>query len=267
MSVYGSGSSGDYGGAVPAGGGYAPAPMQPRVRFEIIGEAWSLFQQQMGTWVLAVLILFGINFGLGFVLGLIGGVAGLSTSGRGGEPNYSPSALFYSLFTNLLTSTVTYFFLGGMYRMALKQLRGQQISVGDLFTAGDVLVPLFLSMFLYTLSVGGGLLLCIVPGFLVGGLMMLASTIIVDKRETSPIAALKASWNALKPEMLSAALFMFVLGLVSISGLIGCGVGLLFTYPLFPISHAILYRDFFGLGDVESPEPSLSGPQNPWAGR
>ncbi len=267
MSVYGSGSSGDYGGAVPAGGGYAPAPMQPRVRFEIIGEAWSLFQQQMGTWVLAVLILFGINFGLAFGLGLIGAVAGLADTGSDGRPELSAGSVVFRVVTNVLTSAVSYFFIGGLYRMALKQLRGQQISVGDLFTAGDVLVPLFLSMLLYGLSVGGGLLLCIVPGFLIGGLMMLAPMIIVDKRETSPTAALKASWNALKPEMLSAALFMFVLGLVSISGLIGCGVGLLFTYPLFPISHAILYRDFFGLGNVESAEPGLSGPQNPWAGR
>ena len=40
---------GDYGGGM----GYAP---RPRIRFEVIGEAWQLFQQQMGTWIVAALI-------------------------------------------------------------------------------------------------------------------------------------------------------------------------------------------------------------------
>jgi uncharacterized membrane protein len=267
MSVYGSDSGGDNGGSMPAGAAYAyaPAPMTPRVRFEIIGEAWSLFQQQMGTWILSTFILFAITFSLSFLLSFTSSIFGLSTTGPDGEPNITPISVSFTMFTSLITNVVTYFLLGGLYRMALKQLRGQEINVGDLFSAGDVFVPLFLSMLLYGISVAGGAIFCLIPGLLIGGLMMLAPILVVDKRETSPVQAIKASWNALRPEMLNATLFMFVLGIVSAIGLIGCGIGIIFSYPLFPLAHAILYRDFFGIGAASPLEPGIAGAQNPWA--
>ena len=90
---------------------------------------------------------------------------------------------------------------------------------------------------------------------------------IVDGRETSPVEALKASWNALKTDLLNTVLLVFVLGLAAAAGFLGCGVGLLFTYPLLPLGYALLYRDFFGIDAAAPVEIGFSGPQNPWVAR
>lgn len=264
MSVYGGGGGGDYGGSMPAGVVYAPAPMPPKVRFEIIGEAWDLFQKQMGTWVLSVLILFVITFTVSFALRFSGTLAGLGAIGRDGDADVTLASVSFRLFSSLITNLITFFLLGGLYKMALKQIRGLAIGVSDLFSAGSVFIPLFLTNLLYGVCVLGGTILCIIPGLIFASLLILSPLLIVDKRETSPVQALKASWNVLKTDMLNAVLFLFVLGIVSVAGVLGCGVGLLFTYPLLPLGYALLYRDFFGLGTAEAVEPRFSEPQNPW---
>ncbi len=45
------------GGGAPMYSGYG---QPPKIRLEVIGEAWQLFTQQMSTWVLAMFLMFVI---------------------------------------------------------------------------------------------------------------------------------------------------------------------------------------------------------------
>ena len=59
------------------------------------------------------------------------------------------------------------------------------------------------------------------------------------------LAALKESWSALKSQWLVATVFHCVLIVLAVSGALLCGIGMFLTGPLYCLSVAILYRDFF----------------------
>ncbi len=115
----------------------------------------------------------------------------------------------------------------------------------DLFSVTDVWFDLMLVALLYGVASSLGYMLCVVPGLIVAGLFMLAIPLVVVGRLPAT-GALSQSWNALKSQWLNAAFFNVALILASLSGALLCGVGLLFTGPLYSLAIAILYRDFFG---------------------
>jgi uncharacterized membrane protein len=237
----------------PPFGSSSPGPPDgsPRVRFEIIGEAWALFQHEMATWVLAVLLYFFI-VGVPAALCLAPLYYKIFTT-NSATLNADPLVLIGPL---LLVYGVLIFvvvplsmnLMGGLYRMAIRQLRGESIAVSDLFRITDVLGALVGSMFLVGLAVMAaallGCVLCGLPGLVVGALLMLTVPLIVDRRIGSA-EAMKLSWNALKPHWLMATLFYFVISLIAQAGMFVCYVGIVFTFPIFILAIAILYRDFF----------------------
>ncbi len=86
------------------------------IRFEAIGEAWGLFRQRAGLWMLAALltVVFGnaVQFGLFFLsipLSILGGVfLGGALSRLMGMASLAAGLAVWGLF------------LGGMFRMALR---------------------------------------------------------------------------------------------------------------------------------------------------
>jgi hypothetical protein len=213
-----------------------------RIRFDVIGEAWSLFQQQMGVWIGAMVVMMlavGVIYGIMMVMLMPLMAAG---GGRNSQPN--PMIFLFLPVIYLLMFAVMAVLSGGMYRMAIKQVRGETPVVGDVFSAVDVFPSLLGVMILTAIGTGLGAMLCVVPGLLVGGMLMFALPLVVDKR-MGAMEAVSTSWEALKPEMVMAAVFLIVIQLVAGLGAILCGVGALFTAPLAPLSIALLYRDFF----------------------
>src|SRR5438034_7596344 len=112
---------------------------RPRVRFDAIPEAWALFQQQMGTWVLAAFLMLAVPafvyFSWFIVITIIAG--GFDT--RASVPPLSDSqgilmviTTFVMTFAMWVCSTLL---TGSMFRMAIKQVRGERISAGDVFSA------------------------------------------------------------------------------------------------------------------------------------
>lgn len=154
-----------------------------------------------------------------------------------------------------------YVLLGGLYRMALKQVRGQAIAVGDIFSATDVIGPLVLSAILVTLASYAGLCALCIGMYIVQGLFMFTTPLIVDKG-LSATEAMSTSWNTLKGETVMATLFYFVICLVAGCGALLCGVGALFTAPLLPLSIALLYRNYF-MGSGNPVDASVAGSYPP----
>jgi uncharacterized membrane protein len=180
----------------------------------------------------------------GLVLSLVSELVGIPRfGGRGGfrMPVLPPLGSVTQL---IVTMIVLGFFLGGMFRMACKQIRGLPMSVEDLFGIIDVLPNLLLG------SVLGGLLslaasFCLVlPGLVVVGVLMFTIPLIVDGGLPAT-AAIGQSWNALKGQWLAATVFHMVASIVASLGFACCCVGLLLTAPLYTLSIAVLYRDFF----------------------
>lgn len=226
----------------------------PVVRFDAIGEAWDLLKQQWGVWAVTTLVVILIN---GAVSGVVSSTFGIHPPGgfggfrwpfpRGGTAVYV-----------IVSAVINGFFVGGMFRMACRQVRGERIAIEDLFGVVDVIGELMIGSALYTGAVMAVSLVCFfLPGLIVHGLLMFTLPLIVDARMTGP-AAIAASWNALKANWLKATLFHFVVSLLSGIGFCLCCVGLLFTAPLYTLSIAVLYRDAFLARGVSSRDKPVS---------
>ena len=72
--------------------------------------------------------------------------------------------------------------LGGMYRMALKQLDGHSIDLKDLASGTDVLPSLALASLLAGLAAFAGSLFLVIPGWIISGILMFTLPLVVDAR-------------------------------------------------------------------------------------
>jgi len=216
----------------------------PLIRFGVIKDAWRLYKQHAMVWSLAVLIMMSANAVANSVLfSIIGTGKGL---GPGGFRLFMPAAGGMGF---VLSTTVSGFFLGGLVRMASRQIGGRAPRFEDLFSITDCWFDLLLVSFLIGLATWAGLHLCVLPGFIVYGLFMLAIPLVAEGRLPAT-GALIQSWHALKSQWLTAAVFHWVLTILAVSGLILCGFGVLFTGPLYSLAVTILYHKFFGVGPV-----------------
>ena len=212
----------------------------PLVRFSAIGEAWGLLLRRWPMWVLTVLIVLVCNAVLSRLVFSLFGVRRM----RGAGPFWIGLSGPGLALQFVVSTAVNGLFLGGIYRMACWQIRGRAVGVGALFSVLDVLPQLLLGTILCALATYAGFCAFILPGFVVSGVLMFTLPLIVDGG-LEATAALGQSWHALKRQWLVAALFHVVVGFVASVGLYFCCVGFLFTAPLYCMSIAVLYRDFF----------------------
>jgi zinc-ribbon domain len=223
----------------------------PEVKWgEWIGGGWQMLMERWQVWVPMMLI---------FVLALLVPIlpvyilllgAGLASQG-GDAPSAAVGILFplVGLAGMLITIGLSAFMMGGLYRTAFKQMRGETISIGDLFSGKDLMVNMLLTLLLVGLCTIGGAFLCIIPAYIVGGLLMFSVPLVVE-RGLSPVDALRASFEKTKGNWLMFTLFAFVLALIAGAGAIACYVGMLLTYPLYFLITAVAYRDVFGVAGV-----------------
>jgi uncharacterized membrane protein len=136
------------------------------------------------------------------------------------------------------------FFLGGMTRMAVNQVRGRPPHIEDLFSVTDVWFDLVLGSALLGLLLAIGWKLLVIPGLIVGGLFMFVYPLIVDGRLPATGAMIQ-SFRALKSQWLVATVVHLAIAAVAGLGTLLGGIGLVVTGPLYALSLAVLYRDFF----------------------
>jgi uncharacterized membrane protein len=205
-----------------------------------------MFAERWQVWVPQMLILF-VMFAILMVPIYAISISAQISAAQSGRPPEPPTFLipFVLIMMPLLLCAVA-FLWGGLWRTAFKQLRGETISVKDLFSGGPifgrVLGAIIALAFLGLL----GALFCIFPAFIVAGLFYFTIPLIAE-RNLDVSSALSASYEATKKHWFMFALFAFVVSILASLGQFACYVGLLVTYPLqFTIS-AIAYRDIFGV--------------------
>ncbi len=237
------------------------------VRWEWIGEGWEMYQKQMGNWILISLV--------GFFISLIPTVpvfflmfASIGM-GRHSDPQDIAAALRaggLSIVTQIIAGVVGWlvqaFTYSGYYNVAIKQLKGGEISLNDFFGGLQYFIPsLGVSALIGVVVLIGNFFCCL--GFifqiLTIGLVIFAYPLIVE-RKLGTIEALKESINIAMRNIVMFTLFAIVAHIVGISGALLCGVGVIFTFPILFCTVACAYRDCTGLpgamsNDSYSPPP------------
>lgn len=231
----------------------------PQVKWgEWINEGWQLFANRWQVWVPLMLVFVVVMLVpmLPFYILAIG--LDITTAS---DPEAVQAPVFVPLFAllgGLITMALATFMLGGVYRTAFKEIRGEQISLRDLFSGGDLTLKLLGAFLLVGLCVWIGLLLCIVPGFLAMGLFFFTIPLIVERR-MGIVDAMKLSFETTRPNMWMFMLFAFVVALLASIGQLACYVGLLVTYPLYFLITAAAYKDVFGVAGARS-TPAVAAP-------
>lgn len=246
-----------------------------RIDFGCIGQGWALFKVQSGVWMGAILLCFLIYVGLWVLLAIpTGGLTQFQRAFSYGlthpspQPSYfhpAPTVGAYERLTlrqvcEILLAGVNAVLTGGLYRMAIRQKRGETISMFGLFSALPQSLPLFsagivvpamlgcwegvclwpLHRFLprTSVSVTGNVYLALTT--LLDGVLMFAPLLIVDAGANAG-EAIAGSLRLLRGQMLRGVWFYIVASFVGGVGFVLCGVGMLATYPVFLISIVLAY--------------------------
>lgn len=266
------------------GGGYAPFAG----RVDIggwLGQAWTLFSARSGVWIGAFALYLLIGITLWVLWAIPTGVletmrqAYLAIISHTVPPvqTQNPFLEFAKnrVFT-LVLAGVNAIFFGGLYKMALRQARGEAISVAGLFSGFPQALPLLmvavalsgavallegacvgllhLAHLSPSLSVSLSSLLTLLPALVIQGLLMFAPLLIIDQNAGAG-EAIQGSLRLVRGQGVMAVLAYFVLGLIGGLGAMVCGFGMLVTYPLFLISIAVGYLAF------TQPPPPVAFPQ------
>jgi uncharacterized membrane protein len=213
-----------------------------KIDFGIFSEAFELFKSNAGTWI-AVTLITGI-------IQIV--ISSLSRIGRGGPGNAGTGLLVW-LIMLVISAVVNGILYAGLFGIAIKQIRGEQTSIGDLFGFTDVIGQTIIATIIVSILTTIGLMFCIFPGIVLAGLFMLTLPLVVDKKMNAS-EAVSTSINALKGQWLLAGVFAFIAGIIYIFGFFLCLVGVLVTAPVAILSVTVLYRNFF-LGSSTPPSP------------
>jgi uncharacterized membrane protein len=217
---------------------------RPMVRFSVIKEAWRLYKQHAMVWSVAVLLMMAAS---GVVNGALHAMFYRGEPlGPGGFRLFLPAT---GAVRFIASTMVSGFFLGGMIRMASRQIRGSAPRLEDLFSITDCWFDLLLVSFLIGVATSIGFALFVLPGMIISGVLMLAIPLVSEGRLPATGAMIQ-SWHALKSQWLTAAVFHWVLIILAVAGILLCFFGVLVTGPLYSLSVAILYQNFFGWGPV-----------------
>ncbi|HEX5323092.1 MAG TPA: hypothetical protein VFW40_04845 [Capsulimonadaceae bacterium] len=228
--------------------------MPGRVRFEWIGESWQLFRAQWATWVPTTLlfgvIYFGILIGVAIPLGFwsswmylgahIHDPGAFTRPGAPASPGLAEQLLYEAV-----AWTVVAFFYGGLFKMANKQVRGEAIGVGDLFSGGSTFLPMLGFVIVFNLLQLAGMLCFCLGIFVVFALFWPAFALIADGVGFGD--AFTRSFEGMKQDWLTAALYVIVFGLIVLLSCLAFGLGTLITVPMVYLSTSLAYRDMIGM--------------------
>lgn len=216
----------------------------PLLQYDVIGQAWRLYKQHWVVWSVTVMIL---------------NIVGSSMAGSLRWMFNGPPVVFHSFSVfgvSLLFAAIHGLILGAMINMADNQVQGRAPRLSHLLDLNGMWFDVVLGSCLVAIVITIGFSFCVIPGFIASGLFLFTIPLIVVNRFTA-VEAMTQSFTALKSQWLGATVFQVALPMVALSGLLLCGLGLVFTLPLYPLSLALLNRQFFAGAMV--PEPKKPG--------
>ena len=175
--------------------------------------------------------------GLWLLVALFAVFAGSVTSWLSQVTNNSGGTAVFGLLQFVITNLVGYTLLV----MALQAVNGRPIRLPDFRNELNPIATYFACTILYSIGVFFGLIFLIVPGIMFAVAYYFYGLIIVDTG-ADPVAALKEARQLSKGKrwpLFGAGVLAF---LITILGVMACGVGLLFTIPVNSIAAAHIYK-------------------------
>ena len=151
---------------------------------------------------------------------------------------------FLQLFFSVLAFVVSQVMTRGLVRAALTIVNGGRPEPGSVFSFENI-GPFVVGAILFGLLVGVGLVLCIIPGLILGALFGFWSFACVEQ-DLDGVSALKRSLELTRANFGQVILFGLAYIGVNIIGAILCGIGLLVTIPLSYVAAAHFYRQLSG---------------------
>lgn len=247
-----------------------------KVNWDWISQAWQLFSTNAVTWIVMMLIVFVVSF-IGYIPMI---VAGVMVTAMAPRVDYNDPSTFQNigasatgsvfifaiagLITAVIMVVVMTFLMAGLFKAALKQSRGEQITVGDIFSGKDRFIPLlgYSILFscgvfiLYAISfVIPPLFLLVWPIMIVAmGFLFFAAPQIIDGK-AGVMDAIKNSIEITKADPVMYILLSLVVGVISCIGAVAFGIGALVTMPFAILIPAVAYRSVFGLEGSGMPSP------------
>ena len=244
-----------YGGGDP---GYNPYQRPPGVYFDVIGQAWTIFQSNMATWVLSVLVA-GLCY---YAIAIPFNIAQFFM--QGGMSQFEPGAthvrtnpfdigqIIMSMATGTIIGAFGNVLMAGLFLMGVKQARGEYVQVGDVFMAFRRFGSVVGGNIVTSILIIAGFVCLIIPGLFLVGLLIFVPVLIVD-RNMGTIEAIQECWDKLRPYAFSLFGLTFVLGLIQLLGVCACCIGALFSMPVYAIALGLTYNNLFPRVSMQNP--------------
>ena len=132
----------------------------------------------------------------------------------------------------------------GLIRIVLDLCDGKPVEAGKLFDFSNI-GPYAIAAILYSVIVGVGYMLCVIPGIIAAVLLWFWAFAQVDG-DRAPVDALKASYELVMARPGEVILFIIVANLVNFAGSLLCGIGLFVTIPVTMIASGYAWRTLNG---------------------
>jgi len=209
--------------------GSGPGPAGSAASFSVgdaISYGWSAYWKNVGPLLIITVIIVAIHI----VFGVIGAVTN--------------NTILY-IILQLIAFLVGLILAMGLIRCVLAVVKGQTPQVEMLFET-EGLGSYFVASVLVWIMVSIGLILCIIPGIIVGIIFLFYGYLIVENPTLGPTDALKRSQEITKGHLGE----LFVLGLaligINIIGALLCLIGLVVTFGITAVAVAYAYRTLNG---------------------
>jgi len=208
----------------------------------VVSRSWELVKGNFGPIVgISFLVMLGMN-GVNQLLSLI---YRPSFNEMIQTQHFSASAVALYLGTTIVSMPISTVFLGGLVRYYLKVIRGQEATVGDAFSGfSDGFPQLALLGLVQGVLVALGIGLCVIPGIYLAIAWYFSMYLIVDQN-MSFWSAMELSRKVVSKHWFMVFGVLLVMGLLAVSGIIACCIGIVVSTPVAMLALAICYETIF----------------------
>ena len=207
-----------------------------------ISRAWTLVKANFGPVV-------GISFLIYLVALVVNQIPGIFTrplvTDMIQNHHFSPQGILILFVVSWLFAPVYTVLMGGLFKYYIKLIRGEPASVGDAFSGFGCFVQLVLLGWVMNLLVWIGMLFCVIPGYYLAVAWYFALPLVID-RKMNFWEAMELSRKVVNKHWFLVFALTLVAGLLAISGVIACCIGIFVTMPLGFVALMYAYEDIFG---------------------
>ncbi|MDB6112161.1 MAG: hypothetical protein JWR69_3911 [Pedosphaera sp.] len=207
-----------------------------------LGRSWELVKRNfwpvVGITFVVMLVMQAIDQGVGLLSR--SAVESMVTNRQ-----VTPEGVLLVFLTWLINLPVQTVLMGGLYMYYLKLIRGQDAGIADAFSGlTSALVPLALLGLVKGLLTLLGFAACVIPGIYLWVAWTFAVPLVIDK-QLGFWEAMELSRKVVTKHWFLVFALLLVIGLVGISGIIVCCVGVVVTMAIGWVALMYAYEDIF----------------------